>query len=325
MSPAPGEPFPSYRDLPEVGQGVRSGWHVFGLEDQVGRPNLQTPERVATAAQLVRSGEVFSLNAPVNAIDPPMFGRAPLRHVVVDEGTGSDFDDYLDQFNPQASSQWDSLGHVGFARDVFYNGATAENVRQGRRNTIEHWARRGIVGRGVLLDLEGLLGGVDSGFCPGVTRRVTVAELEEARALAGIEWRPGDVMILHTGYLEWYLSQDRAVREQIAAADAGIASVGLDRGEEMLTYLWDSGVAAIGADNPAVEAAPFDPGEQAWPTGFLHNLLIGQLGMALGELWSLGELARSCRSDGRYEFLFTAAPSHVVGGIGSPANALAIK
>ena len=47
--------------------------------------------------------------------------------------------------------------------------------------------------------------------------------------------------------------------------------------------------------------------------------------MALGELWWLGDLARSCRADGRFEVFFTAAPSHVIGGIGSPANALAIK
>lgn len=325
MTPAEQPELPKYHDLPEVVGGVRSGWHVFGADDQLGRINLQTADRIAAAARLVETGQVFSLNAPFDAIDPPMFGRAPARHVVVDEGTGSDFDDYFDGLNPQASSQWDSLAHVGFAADVFYNGATAEDVRRGRRNTVEHWARRGIIGRGVLLDIEAVLGGAGDGFDPGSARRVSVAELDEARSLAGIEWRPGDVMILHTGYLEWYLRQDRSTKERIAAADSEIAAVGLDRGPEMLAYLWDSGAAAVGADNPAVESGPFDPSEAAWPFGFLHNCLIGQLGMALGELWWLGELARSCRTDGRYEFLFTAAPSHVAGGIGSPANALAIK
>jgi hypothetical protein len=132
-------------------------------------------------------------------------------------------------------------------------------------------------------------------------------------------------MLLHTGYLEWYLRQVRAVRERIAAADAGITCVGLEQGPEMLAYLWDSGVAAIGADNPGVEAGPFDRSPQAWPHGFMHHCLIGQLGFALGELWALGDLARACRRDGRHEALFTAAPDHVVGGIGSAANALAIR
>lgn len=200
---------PRYEDLPRAADGARSGWHVFGADDQAGRINLQTPERVRGAADLVRSGEVFGLNAPIDAIDPPMFGRRAAVHTVVDEGTGCDFDDRLDDFNPQASSQWDSLAHVGASPDVFYNGATAEEVRQGRRNGIEHWARRGIVGRGVLLDLDDLLGGAGTGFDPGETRRVTVAELEEARQRAGVEWLTGDVMILHTGYLEWFLAQER--------------------------------------------------------------------------------------------------------------------
>lgn len=316
---------PRYDQLPEVDGGARSGWHVFGADDEVGRINLQTPEQILAAASLVRSGEVFSLNAPIDAIDPPMFGRRKPRHTVIPEGSGQDFDDQLDDFNPQASSQWDSLAHVGFAPDAFYNGATTDDAETGRRNGIENWARRGIVGRAVVLDLAQLFGGVGTGFHPGETRRVTVAELEQARELAGVSWRPGDVMILHTGYLAWYLEQDADTRGRIADAGGEMTTVGLDRGPEMLAYLWDSGVAAIGADNPGVEAAPFDLTPEAWPYGFLHHCLIGQLGMALGELWWLDDLARSCRADGRSEVLFTAAPSYVVGGIGSAANALAIK
>ncbi len=274
---------PTYDRLPAAEGGARSGWHVFGADDEVGRINLQTPDQVVAAAGLVRSGEVFSLNAPVDAIDPPMFGRLPPRHTVIPEESGQDFDDKLDDFNPQASSQWDSLAHVGYAPDAFYNGASTADAGSGRRNGIEHWARRGIVGRGLVLDLAHLLGGVGAGFDPGETHRVTVAELEQARELAGVDWRPGDVMLLHTGYLAWYLEQDAATRARIADPEVEMTTVGLDRGPEMLAYLWDSGVAAIGADNPGVEAAPFDLRPEAWPYGFLHHCLIGQLGMALGE------------------------------------------
>jgi len=316
---------PGYDELPTVEGGARSGWHVFGQGDQVGRVNLMTPDRVVAAAGLVQSGSVFSLNAAITAIDPPMFGRAVPRHELIDENDGRDFDDRLDDFNPQSSSQWDSLAHVGYMKDVFYNGATAEDVRAGRRNTIEHWARRGIVGRGVLLDVDDVLGGAGAGFDPSDTTRISVAVLEQARRRAGIDWRPGDVMLLHTGYLAWYLSQDRSVRERIGSEGESIRSIGLEQGPEMLAYIWNSGIAAIGADNPAVEAGPFDVGAGAWPYGFLHHCLIGQLGIALGELWWLAELAQACRGDGRYESLFTSAPSHVVGGISSPANALAIR
>jgi len=53
--------------------------------------------------------------------------------------------------------------------------------------------------------------------------------------------------------------------------------------------------------------------------------LIAQFGLALGELWWLADLAADCAQDGRYEAFFAAAPLNVPGGIGSPANALAIK
>jgi hypothetical protein len=66
--------------------------------------------------------------------------------------------DVLDNFFPQISSQWDSLAHVAYSAGVFYNGATDNDVLIGHRNTIDHWARRGIVGRGVLLDLDRALG-----------------------------------------------------------------------------------------------------------------------------------------------------------------------
>jgi hypothetical protein len=47
--------------------------------------------------------------------------------------------------------------------------------------------------------------------------------------------------------------------------------------------------------------------------------------MALGELFDFDALATTCAQDGRYTFLFTAAPLPLVGGIGSPANAIAIR
>src|SRR6202020_2362117 len=65
----------------------------------------------------------------------------------------SGLDDVYDNFNPQQSSQWDSLGHAAYSPGVFYNGATEDDVLAGRRNTIDYWARRGIVARAVVLDV----------------------------------------------------------------------------------------------------------------------------------------------------------------------------
>jgi hypothetical protein len=54
-------------------------------------------------------------------------------------------------------------------------------------------------------------------------------------------------------------------------------------------------------------------------------MLIGQFGMALGELWWLRDLAGDCAADGIYEMFLVSAPLNAPGGIGSPANAVAIK
>jgi hypothetical protein len=59
-----------------------------------------------------------------------------------------------DSFNTQSSSQWDGLRHNGHRQYGFYNGVTEEQImgEGGARNGIEQWARRGIAGRGVLID-----------------------------------------------------------------------------------------------------------------------------------------------------------------------------
>jgi hypothetical protein len=78
----------------------------------------------------------------------------------------------------------------------------------------------------------------------------------------------------------------------------------------------------VASDTFAVEAFPPD---RERPTGFIHRILIGQFGMALGELWWTEDLAADCAADGVYEMFFTSAPLNSPGGIGSTPNALAIK
>lgn len=323
MGGDPDHRLPAYDELPAAPRGGRSGWGLFGASDSVGLLNLQTPSRVAEAARLVRTGEVFSLNAPLDALDPPLFFRGALQHTVTAMGQSA-FDDKLDNYFPQASSQWDSLAHVGYDADQFYNGATVGEIQSKSRNTIEHWARRGIAGRAVLLDIDAAFGGAGVGFDPATARAVTVDDLEMARRAAGIEWRDGDIMLLHTGFLAWYGGQAQSVKAGMAEF-RDLAAVGLEQSEDMARYLWDSHISAAAADNPSLEVWPPALGPEHMPFGFLHRMLIGQFGLAVGELWWLDDLARACRADGRFEVFLTAAPTNVAGGIGSSANALAIK
>jgi kynurenine formamidase len=317
-------PLPSYDDLPTFPQGGRSGWGLFGPDDNVGLVNLQIPARIAGAAQQIHRGAVFALSAEVRLFDPPLYGRALTRHRIITTPGDPGLDDALDDFNPQASSQWDSLAHVPYASDAFYNGATKDDVMSGRRNSISHWSRRGIVGRAVLLDVAGVIGARSTRYSPDAPLGLTVDDLEECRRVAGVSYEPGDVLLLHTGFAAWYVEQDSEHRKGLAD-ETKLTAAGVEHTEAMARYLWDSHACALVSDNPAVEVWPPDWTQESAPFGFLHRILIGGFGMALGELWWLADLVADCRADGVATMLVTSAPLNVTGGVSSPANALAIK
>jgi kynurenine formamidase len=150
--------------------------------------------------------------------------------------------------------------------------------------------------------------------------RSAVDDLESARRLAGWEYREGDILLIHTGFAAWYLSL--AISERVHVRKSFVAP-GIASGEEMCRYLWDAHVVAIVSDTYAVEVFP--PERRDYPLLYLHRMLIGQFGMALGELWWTEDLAADCAQDGVYEALLVSAPLHGPGAIGSPANALALK
>ena len=114
--------FPAkYDDLPPAPRGGRSGWGQYGSVDDLGSIALQTPERVRAAAALITRGALFPLNAPVAAFAHEQWGRTVPEHRVIHQSGGLFFDDILQNYALQGSSQWDSLGHVGYGPDEFYN------------------------------------------------------------------------------------------------------------------------------------------------------------------------------------------------------------
>jgi len=314
---------PSYADLPPAPRGGRSAWGLFGQDDNLGLVNLMTPERIVAAAGLVRQGQVFCLDMPLGSFSPSlMVTRGVPRHHVLHLAGTPGFDDVYDNFYPQASSQWDSLAHVGYAPDEMYNGVTEQEVLAGTRNTIDHWARHGIAGRAVLLDVERAMREAGRSYDPGDSSLIDVDDLELARRRAGVEFAAGDIILLHTGFAAWYVDQPAQVKNRL---HGNVITPGLAHTEAICEYLWNSHAAAIASDNFSIEAFPADRSPEAHPFGFLHNMLIGQFGMALGELWWLADLAASCAADGVYESFLVSAPMNAPGGIGSPANAVAIK
>jgi hypothetical protein len=49
------------------------------------------------------------------------------------------------------------------------------------------------------------------------------------------------------------------------------------------------------------------------------------MGMSLGEIWDLEALGEDCAREGTYDFLLTAPPLLVPGGVGSPITPIAIR
>jgi kynurenine formamidase len=315
MALAPSDTRIAFDDLPlhEV-IGMRHAWDV--LDHDLGTLARLHPQHVAEAAALVRDGSVFPLNLPVNLPDPPLFGREPVRHEVYALDRNN-VDERLDAYYPQASSQWDGLLHVR-AREAGFFGGRTEDPRPGARPLgIEHWAERGIAGRGVLLDVSQQRLRAGEAFDPLAGVALTRHDLAATASVQGVQPREGDILCVRTGWVGAYRSLDAEGRISLAASPR---ASGLRADEEMARWLWDSGAAAVCLDNPAVEVIPGDPA-----VGSLHRRLIPMLGFALAELLDLEALAAACAEDGRWEFLFVAAPMHLPGGVGSPANAVAIR
>lgn len=321
MTVSTSQRLPSFDELPAAdGAPPQSAWWLFGKDDQVGMMNLQTPERIVDASRLIQKGAMFPLNWDLELPNPPLYGRGALRQTILRRPTAND--DVLDNFFPQASSQWDSLIHVGHSQHGFYNGVTQQEItgEPGTRGGIENWARRGIAGRAVLLDMGRFLASQGTPLDCGTDTRFTPEQLEACRQAQGIEIRTGDVLLIRTGWTEWYLEQDLVKRRELANRDT-LRAPGLAAGEAMARYLWNLHVVALASDVPALEAWPPTPATG----GFLHEYLIGLFGMGIGELWDLSALAADCAEDGRYECFFTSAPLNKLGGVGSPPNAIAFK
>jgi kynurenine formamidase len=324
LRPIPAE-VPSYDQLP-VREGAPAGaaWGVFGDDDQLGTVNLLTPERVVLASKFIRKGRVFALNLPINIPDPPLFTRGKYRHEIK-RFASYILDDYLDNFYPQASSQWDALSHVKHPRHGAYNGIPDEQLTGygGSKLGIDNLARRGIVGRGILADVARYYERQGKQLDCTTNDVVPFEDLVATLEAQGTEVWPGDILLVRIGWTKAYLSMSDYQKVELARETK---SPGIEGSQRVARWLWEKHVAAVGSDSPGLEAIP-PPQVGAFmeASDLLHFHMLSFFGMPIGEMWNLEELAEDCANDNCYEFFFTSAPLNIPGGVGSPPNALAIK
>ena len=240
---------PVYRDLPAVpGNPPKTAWGLFGANDNVGMFNLQTPEVVVAAARLARKGAVFAMNWEQEKPNPPLYGRGKFRHTVFREiPFGHHGDDCLDNFFTQASSQWDGLTHVGDYEHGFWGGVKNEQLRASGDKTrlgIDHWARRGIAGRAVVLDVGRWLASQGRPLDCATSTAITVDDLEGTRRAQNVELKPGDVWLIHLGWVSWYEEQTPRTRQELAVTST-LRTPGLQCSEAMAEWIFDHHPAAL--------------------------------------------------------------------------------
>ena len=325
--PFPGWDPPAYRvdtDGKVVGAepGPHHNWGRFGDLDQIGTANHLTPERIAAAAALVKTGKRFSLALPIGVPTPGGYRSEPLHFYGMAAGDGvlgsgrggAEFpvsDDYI-VMALQASTQLDGFGHVG-GDSTLYNGYWAGLVTAtgGARRLGVHHLARGIVGRAVLLDVARHAGveHLEPGFPVGPD------ELDGAASAQGVTVGPGDIVLVHTGHLGWKMTREAGSPEATMRSEPGIST-------RAIPWIHDHDVAMIATDTAACSVVPAEVGDAflTW-----HVAALRDLGLLVGELFDLDELAADCAADGVSEGFFVAAPMPIVGSSGSPLNPIVMK
>lgn len=311
---------PIYDDLPRMeGIGLAHSWNVYGKNDEFGTLNNIDNQVVVASLTEATTGERIGLTLPTNAINPPLYQRQPLRHTFIPVSRNI-WDDKLDDFYPQASSQWDGFRHVRCREFGFYGGVTLNPSEMGTRLGIQSWAESGIIGRGVLLDVERHLVHCGQDYDPLSEISVTPELLAEVAKAQNVEIRKGDILCIRFGWINRYRSLSKDARVAYASTQKSPPYAGLSADEETARQLWNWQISAVACDNPGAEVSPGNP-----EIGSLHRRLIPGLGMVIGELMNFEILSQRCVQDNRWTFLFVAVPTNIVGGVGSSANAVAIR
>ena len=324
-----------------------SNWGDFGEDDQNGRLNLITPEKIKTAAKEIQTGERFCLSLPLDLpggnllnpnrhpprLQPTMRGEKENSNYLI----SGDFPQFYDVISDDAvflhtqySTQWDGLSHVGQELDadgdgtaevVYYNGFRGDEhvgkfgpdgTMYAKALGIESMAEKGIQGRGVMIDLHGEFG--RDPISVGYDDLMRVMDKDQ------VVVEEGDMVCLYTGFAT-------VVKEMAGKPDKdklhNSCTTLNGRDGKLLNWITDSGLSVLIADNYAVETYPAQPGSDCCAALPIHEHCLFKLGIHLGELWDLAALNDWLKKNGRSRFFLTAPPLRLPGAVGSPANPVA--
>ena len=281
----------------------------YGADDRIGAANNLGTERVLEAAQLIRTGKVYSLGIDTEEGAPAYGGRSYNIEIVAsgaDVETGADVVTSNDERVTTSfgiGSQIDGLGHLGIGNQ-YYNGLTAaEIVRDDGLAELGTHTIPPIVTRGVLLDMTRHLG-VEMVNEGTAFNRV---EIDAVASAQGVKIQSGDVVLFHTGWMQLLGVDD----ERFISGQPGLGVAGAE-------YLAELGVVAIGADTPALEVIPFENPQRIFA---VHQTLLAKHGVYILESMNTAELA----ADGVQEFMFVLGQPKFKGAVQVVVNPIAIR
>lgn len=282
----------------------------YGEGDERGAANELTAERTLAALRLPTTGRVIEL-APVLEQNMPGPARRDWRQLILADGAleqhttdpseWTGFEEYISS-SAHVGCHVDGLAHNGIAGRG-YNGVhytefldRAGLKRLGAENMVP-W-----ITRGVCLDIAALHGTdlLDPGHV------ITVDDLARASERQGVNVGPGDAVLLHTGWMSlWQTDNDRFLSGEPGA------------GWDAAHWLTERRVSIVGADNWAFEVIPFEDPDRAF---VVHQHLLAETGTYIIENIRTAELALG----GHSEFLFILTPIKGMGSTGAMASPVAI-
>jgi kynurenine formamidase len=315
------------QDLREAAEKYKN-WGKWGAADEIGTLNYTKAEDIVAAARLVRKGRVISLALNFDNHGPqgakskyPALGRINPLHTMLRTGTdayagvldhrGIRAADDMVVMPLQCGTQWDGLGHIFYENNMWNGYDCREVTSAGAQKCGIEKTKNKMVGRGVFLDVARALGKkwLDDGYA------ITCADLDRTAEVQGVKVKRGDFVVVRTGQMEAKL--------EAGSWDGYPGGDAPGFGFETLEWIKRTELAALASDTWGCEVRPneSEPGiNQPW-----HWITIPMMGMTMGEIFYLKELAEDCAADKVYEFLFVAPALPITGAVGSPTNPLAIK
>ena len=318
---------PSFDDVKELANRY-SNWGRWGEDDQMGTLNFVTEATVRAGSAEVREGRVVSMGLPYDQNGPQTGGLRRFNpiHFMLRDGndaiTGAAIRDFYGGKDGhmagaddvvimplQSGTQWDALSHIIFEGKI-YNGYPADLVSSGgaRKNDVTVGCTKA-VGRGVLLDIARLKQ-VDA-LEPGTG--ISSQDLRDAEKFHGVQVQQGDFVFVRTGQLG-------ACQAKGSWGDyAGGAAPGLNL--DSVRWMAEKEIAGVITDTWGMEVRPNETPDVTQP---LHIVCLVHMGLWIGEIFDLEEVATVAQELGRATFFFSGPPLPFTGAVGSPLMPLAI-